>query len=279
MEIAPRYDGDPIVTVDGDPAAVAEPFLRQRRRLAATLGTFTAEQWATQSRCDEWRVQDVVAHLTGTDGFWAASIKAGLAGAPSTYLAGFDPKATPAAMVDAVRAAPPAETLSGFLAATDALCDLVSSLDDAGWRARAESPAGHVGMSAVVHHALWDAWIHERDVSLPLGLGPEEHDDEILASLRYAAVLSPMFALQTGNDRTGALVLEVDKPSARVVVTVDGAVRVGDGDAPADAVVLRGGAVELLEALSVRAPLPHAVPDDQAWLVDGLTRVFETAQY
>jgi hypothetical protein len=63
----------------------------------------------------------------------------------------------------------------------------------------------------------------------------------------------------------------------RVVVDVDGSVRVSDGAEVADgALVLRGTAVELLEVLSIRAPMTFEVPPDQRWLVAGLAEVFET---
>jgi uncharacterized protein (TIGR03083 family) len=276
MQISPRYHAEPVVHLDGEPSAVAVPFLRQRRRFAAALTNLTPEQWAAPSRCDGWRVQDVIAHLSGTDRFWHASIAAGLGGEPSRYLVGFDPQATPAAMVDAVSTTPSSEVLASYLGATEAFCSLVESLDESGWQTVAESPLGHVDMNALVHHALWDSWVHERDVLLPLGLPPVEEHDEILASLRYVAALSPAFAMQTEPHRTGALVLALqDGP---VTVTVDGGVvRVSNSHPPEGALVISGTATALLEALSVRAPLGASVAPDQAWLVDGLSRVFEAA--
>lgn len=47
--------------------------------------------------------------------------------------------------------------------------DLLGSLEAVDWEALAEAPPGHITVSAVTHHALWDSWIHERDVLLPLG--------------------------------------------------------------------------------------------------------------
>lgn len=223
-------------------------------------------------------MQDVVAHITSTDRFWAASVNGGVAGTPTRFLAGFDPKATPAALVDAVRDVPPDEALAGFVDATEALCGVVESLDDAGWHATAESPAGHVGMSAVLHHALWDAWIHERDILLPLGTTPPVEPDEVLCSLRYAAALSPGFALQADTaPGAGVLGLEVTAPDASIVVAVGDHVDVRDGAVSDGALVLRRDAVELLEALSVRVPLTADVPPDQAWLLSGLRDVFEAS--
>jgi uncharacterized protein (TIGR03083 family) len=277
VKISPRYDSEPIISIDGSPSAIAIPFLRQRRRFARELSSLSPEQWSAPSRCEGWRVQDVVAHLTTTDQFWVFAISGGLAGSPTRVLADFDPKATPAALVDAVRATPPADTLTQYLEAGAAFCALVESFDDAAWGTVAESPPGHVTISALVHHALWDSWVHERDVLLPLGLAQDEEPDEVIACLRYAAGLSPAFAVQSGGDRRGALALTVQHPDARILVTVDGAVRISQGAAPSGALVVTGDAIELLEALSVRAPWPQPVGEDQAWLVSALGDVFESA--
>lgn len=282
VQISPRYDGAPLIRLDGDPAAVGEPLVRQRRRLAKVLASLSPEQWAIPSRCEGWRVQDVVAHLVGTDQFWNLAITSGLAGKPTRFLATFDPKATPAAMVDAVRDATPVETLASFRDASEALCATVESLDGVGWTALAESPVGHVTVSAAAHHALWDAWVHERDILEPLGLAADEEPDEIAAALRYVAGLAPALALQSSaagqysRGRSGVLAVAADGPPVRAVVRVGEDVSITEGDPPEGALVLMGGAVDVLEALSVRAPLRQEVPDDDAWLVAGLTDVFET---
>jgi uncharacterized protein (TIGR03083 family) len=277
VKITPRYDTEPIIVLDGPPPAIGTPFLRQRRRFAKQLSSLAPEQWAAPSRCDGWRVQDVVAHLTTTDQFWCFAITSGLAGTPTRVLAAFDPKATPAAMVDAVRDAPVAAALAKYVEANEACCALVESFDEAAWGTIAESPPGHVTISALLHHALWDSWVHERDVLQPLGLVQDEEPDEVLACLRYAAGLSPAFAVQSASGRRGALALVAERPAARILVTVGEAVRVSDADALPDALVLRGDAVELLEALSVRATLRQEVAAEHAWLTAGLGDVFESA--
>jgi uncharacterized protein (TIGR03083 family) len=276
MQLSPRYDAGPIIRLDGPPSGVAAPLLRQRRRFANALSSLSPDEWATPSRCEGWCVQDVAAHLAGTDQFWHLSITSGLAGTPTRFLATFDPKATPAAMVDAVRDASPAATFASYLAANEALCATVESLDDSGWNMTAEAPVGHVSISTIAHHALWDSWVHERDVLAPLGIIPDEEADEIVASIRYAAALAPAFALQSSTRRTGAIALDLTGPDAHVVVTVGDDVRVGEGDAPDDALALTGDAVDVLEALSVRAPWKTPIPDNKAWLLAGLADVFES---
>ena len=277
MQISPVYDRA-LLTFDGGPP-VGPAMVRQRRRLVALLRGLTDEQWAAPTRCEGWRVQDVAAHLAGVDGFWHASIAAGVAGTPTRYLPGFDPKSVPAAMVDAVRGKSSSETLDEIDKSSSALCDLVDELPESAWSMLAESPAGHVSVGAVVQHALWDAWVHERDVVIPLGLTPVEEDDEVLASLQYAAAVNAGFGLMVGIAVPATLLLEVTDPDARIAVTVGDTVHTAahDGEVPADAVVLRGRAVDLAEMLSTRLPLDQPVPPDKRWLVSGLAEMFEVA--
>lgn len=278
MEITPRYDGPPVITLtDGDD--VGEPCIRQRRRFQSLLESLDDDAWQARSRCDEWTVQDVAAHLEGVNRFWSWSITAGLAGEPTRVLVGFDPKATPAGLVAAARSATPAETLDGLVRSTDELCDLVGSLDGDGWSTIAEAPAGHLPIRLLVHHALWDNWVHERDVALPLGLPVAEEPDEVMAGLRFAAALGPAFAMSKGRRGPATLVLETTGPDGCVVVEVTGEaeqVVVHDRRPDDPTLVVRGRAVDLLEAVSCRVPLDRPVPDEHRWLVASLGVVFET---
>ena len=57
---------------------------------------------------------------------------------------------------------------------------------------------------------------------------------------------------------------------SEVVASLGGAI-------PTGAVVLDGPAVDLVEALSLRAPLPCAVADDDRWVLAGLATVFDAS--
>ena len=186
MQITPRY-GDPgLVTFDPPVDDPSVPALRQRRRLGALLADLDDRQWATKSRCQAWSVRDVIAHLVTTNRFWAYSIASGLAGEPTRILTGFDPVATPAALVDAMSAQSPAELLAQFDESNEALATAIGQPDAASWSAIAEAPPGHLAVSAVVLHALWDSWVHERDIVLPLGMDPALEEDELTCCLLYA---------------------------------------------------------------------------------------------
>jgi uncharacterized protein (TIGR03083 family) len=275
MLLKPRYDEPQFLRIDLPLADPAVPLLRQRHRLASLLADLDSGQWAVASRCEGWSVQDVIAHLVTTNQFWAFSITAALGGEPTRFLTTFDPVASPAELVEAVRSQSPAETLARFVETNGALADAVAGLDDDGWSMLGEAPPGHVPLRAVVLHALWDSWVHERDVLLPLGLAPVDEPDEIAGSLVYCAALSPAFAVAGGSTRPGSIVVETTDPDVRFVVEVGAAVVVRAGDAPDGPLHLAGPAVELLEALSFRAPPACPVPDEQRWLLGGLAEVFD----
>ena len=273
MQLNPRYGADPVIVFDGSPEAIAEPTIRQRRRLTEALAAFGPDQWAHPSRCDGWSCRDVIVHLDSTNVFWTYSISSGLKGEPTRLLATFDPVASPAELVAASDISD-GDVLERFAASTDALVDLLASLGEDDWSTSAEAPPGHLSISAVTHHALWDSWIHERDVLIPQGLAPDEEPDEVAAALRYAAALGPAFAVERGTGASGVLSIVADDPDVSLVVEIGDRAAVRWGSADAD-LTLTGPAVELLEALSRRRPLDAEVPAEMAWMLDGVAEVFE----
>ena len=212
MQLSPRYDADPVIVLQFPPEEILEPLVRQRSRLATRLSEFTDEQWATPSRCKGWSNRDVIVHLESTNAFWSHSIEHGVRGAPTRLLATFDPVATPAEMVAASAHLGTSELLDRFSGSNQRLADLVQSLDVTDWAATAEAPPGHVSVSSVAHHALWDSWVHERDVLLPLGVEAEDHDDELIACLRYSAALGPSLAVVNGTARPVAMRIDAADP-------------------------------------------------------------------
>ena len=272
--INPRYDPPGILSLDGPADAIREPLIRQRRRLAEIGAGLSTDDWAAPSRCDGWRVQDVFAHLVGVDGFWFLSTSAGLAGDPTRILGAFDPAATPAAMVDATRNQSARETLDQFVAASEQFIALVEGLDAADFERVAESPPGHVTIGALAHHALWDAWTHERDILEPLGRTQVARDDEIAACLRYCAAMGPALQLQTGPSRPGTYAIVATDPGIECTLVVDDSVRVREGVAT-NAPTLAGTAIGLIDALTVRCPLPPTAPNDWHELRSGLATAFD----
>jgi uncharacterized protein (TIGR03083 family) len=285
VQLQPRYDGAPILQIRAGLPNPATAMLRQRRRLAKVLGELSAADWATPSRCEGWTAQDVVTHLVSTNQFWTISVAQGVAGTPTRFLATFDPVASPAQMVEQARGkVSPAETLEQFTTSVDALAAAVEPLSDAQVATViAEAPPGHVPLDAVLRHALWDAWIHERDILEPLGLTQDREDDELASCLAYAAALGPAFALANGRTEISSFVVGADDPRCHFVVTPAGddpsAVEVLDGaevDLMPPVPSIGGDAVELIEAFSFRAPFPPDLDPTIKRLVAGLADVFDT---
>ena len=164
--------------------------------------------------------------------------------------------------------------LEGFTASTARLVELLDSLDEAAWAVPAEAPPGHLSVSAVAHHALWDSWVHERDILLPLGVVPAVEADEVAACLRYVAALAPAVALNGGAVAAGRLAITASDLDLDLLVEVGDAVRVGPapgGTEPG----LAGDAVDLVESLSLRRPFDQPIRGELAPVYGGLAEAFD----
>jgi uncharacterized protein (TIGR03083 family) len=275
MKLSPRYDGPSAIEVDGAAGDQAVVVRRQRRRLEALLTDLADDEWRAPSRCDGWSVHDVVAHLVGVNAFWEASVTAGLAGTPTRVLAAFDPVAHPPMMIEPMRALTAREVLDQFRASNDGFLGALAALDDRGWSTPAESPVGHVSIRLLAQHALWDAWIHERDIALPLGRTPALEPDEIASSLIYSAAVGPAFRIGDARAVPAQVGVVATDPDVHFTLELGDPVRVRHDSPPTGTPCLRGSAVELTEALSIRAPFPADAPPEWHELVRSLATVFD----
>ena len=264
-----RYDDDaPALVVDALLDDLADVWSRHRRRLDDALGALDDDQWAAPTRCDAWSVAEVVNHLHTTDGFWAASLSAGRAGTPSRFIEGFDPSATPDDLVQAMGDEPPAAVLARFRRGLAPLADVVASLDGDDWDRPAESPIGHAPIRLVLGHALWDSWLHERDILEPLGLAGAPDPGDVRGATLYAlVVLGVQGGLLGDPDPVGPGLTEPvdvtlafsDLPDAPVRVQIDTGVRLSPGD-PA-AAIPAGAALDLVEIATGRRAGDLDLPD------------------
>jgi uncharacterized protein (TIGR03083 family) len=279
VKLVPRYDDLPLISIDGVPDGQLALSFRQRRRMEALLASLDEAQWAAPTRCENWDVADVVAHLITVNAFWSLSISQGLAGTPTRYLESFDPAVTPGELVAGARGTPPSELLDQLIASNDNLLDLVGGLDDAGWSSLAECPVGHLPVRLVLQHGLWDGWVHERDIALPLGLYAPVEPDEVISSLVYVSALSSAIALIRGEHLRGEFALQTSGPASRWIIDVTERVAVRPGAAVPATTSLDGAAVDLVEALSLRVPLPPGAPEGWRRLLDsGLAVAFGDRQ-
>lgn len=275
MKLSPRYNAPPVVVCNDEPMSVLAPLVRQRERLGALLDGLSDDEWRAQTRCDAWTVKDLVAHLVSVNNYWMYSINMGVAGTPSEALATFDPVAVPAALAEAEAATPVAEMAEQFRVSNKQFCELVRSLDASAWSAIAECPLGHVSVSVVAHHALWDFLIHEWDIALPLARTRVAEDDEVLQSLAYGAALNAALTLLGGEPVPETLAIETTKPGAAIVLETGEGVTFARADSRHVETRWRDDAVTLLETVSVREPIPTSTPDEWRPVLAGLRETFD----
>ena len=181
-------------------------------------------------------------------------------------------------MVEAARGASISATLKSFQATNAELGTLVSSLTDAEWDKPAEAPPGHVAIRAVALHALWDSWVHERDILVPLSRRQAVEFDEVFLSLAYAAALGPGLRAAAGSTSTGSLGVIGHDPEIELTVEAGSEVTVHLGVPEDTDATIEGDAVQLLEALSLRAPR-LAIAEKHRWLLAGVDEAFAADPY
>ena len=213
MQISPRYDGEPLLQMSGLVDEPAVPVIRQRARMAALLDGLDDEQWAAPTRCEGWSVQDVVAHLITTNQFWSLSVARGLGRRPHPHPGRVRPRRHPRP-VGRRRAVPHGglKPSSSSGPRTRRWRPRSARSARTSWSRLAEAPPGHIAIDLLALHALWDAWIHERDIALPLGLPVVEEADEIAGSLIYIVALGPAFLASQETGRTGTLEVRAIRP-------------------------------------------------------------------
>lgn len=263
------------ITVAPDLGTPVGELHRHRARFLAHLAALDPEHWRAPTRCTEWDVADVVAHLTTADRFWAFTIETARAGhAPGRSLEGFDPSTSLEPFVAGLRGMAPADLLAEFAASSAAIETLADALGPDDWAAAGESPLGHLPARFLLTHLVWDSWLHERDIFVPLAGDPEP--DELAVAAWWTLLI---FGLQGGLlddpapvgsgldaavDRTIAF---SDVPDLALRVRLDHGITI-DRAAPsgADAVVR---ALDLVEFFAGRESPAPALPTD---LADHLTR-------
>jgi len=275
MKLSPTYDGPPILSIEGADDGQLVPLTRQRRRLQSLLGGLSDDQWMANSRCARWTVRDVVAHLVGVNAFWHASVRAGLTGKPTRVLGSFDPVTTPLLMVESMNAMSCADVFTEFSSTNEAFLECVAELREPDWAATVETPAGHVPVRLLAQHALWDCWIHERDITIPLGIDTPVEADEVTSCLQYAAAIGSTLALGAGRMSPGVFAIAARDPDVAIVVEIGDSVSVRNEPAGAEVPLLRGDATMLAEALSLRVPMPSSAPPEWMRLHDVLATVFD----
>ncbi len=220
------------------------------QRLVDTWQGFTPAQWDHQSRNTEWTVHQTVRHVADAMELGAAAVS----GDPVLDSNDFDPRSTPEVWLAASRSELPTTTIERFSGASTryraGIRDRLASGDDTHDR----TVYGTAHWTVNVAHVLWDSWLHERDVLLPLGqAAPSSEEEERLVGL-YALLMAlvPSMMFEQSIASTVQLrgislrTIEVSCEAGSLVsaeVSVGADVIVGTMPAAIDALAGRGDAV------------------------------------
>lgn len=239
-------------------------YATQAERLGEALGSLGGDQWRTPSRNAAWTVHQTMQHVAGV----RLENERGLDGLEPTWSANFDPNRSPQEDVDSRAGESPEETLEGFGRATRRLLEQwATEADD---RRLGPTVWGDEADFRVIRvHIFWDAFVHERDMFLPLGIEPTPDADEVALAVGYGLLIASVGA-RAGGAVSDVRVAVPDLGSVhlqitgeRIGVTVESGER-ATGDLSATS------AGDLVDALSGRGTLADVL-DGPSEVVEALS--------
>jgi uncharacterized protein (TIGR03083 family) len=258
--------------VEPGPQALAAAFTSQRQRMTALFHGFDESQWQTQSRCSEWTVQQVVRHLVD-----AATIEGELlrGEGPRNEGGRIDPRTDPGKWLAASDGQSSAETLAAFDAASTAEQAALEQRSRMGGEVLLPGPYGPMHWTSLVAHLFWDAWVHERDIVVPLGITHDATAEEDRLAALYALVVSATAPTFVGGTVTTTVELTgAARDVYDIAASADGT-RVEIVDRADDAKV-RAELGPLVDSLAGRGPEVDAVAEGPSDVIEqlGMLRAF-----
>ncbi len=181
------------------------------------------EDWSVQSLCPDWDVRGVITHLAG--------IEHVLSGWRPTSADDPLPFDGIAPYITETRAWSTDRLISEVRALSKARRAELADLDDAAWTTSCPTPVGPATYGRFMDVRVFDFWVHERDITTPLGRdtedgGPaaESATDEVEGSIGY--IVGKKIGLPDGK----SIAFELTGPVEReFFVQVDGRATVVDG--------------------------------------------------
>jgi uncharacterized protein (TIGR03083 family) len=252
-------------------ALVVESFGGQRRRLHATATELTEAEWASATRCSAWDSRQLLLHVVGATG----ACRTTLTGAHSVFGGGFDPNAGPSVFVDSRADQPVASILDDLAREIDGAAVAITALQgEVPVPTRTAVWGAEVDWRLFVAHMFWDAWMHERDLLVPLGIQPATTDAETRLAAAYGLHTAGIMIGLLGTpldatlrlDGVGGGTYRVEVDGLNVVISVDPRL-------PLDDEPSQGDAIDVIDALAGRGVELTDVLDADADIVDALAQV------
>lgn len=166
----------------------------QVERLVPVLGSLTEQQWRASSRNEGWTVQQTMQHVAGV---LIENVRV-IEGGDRTWSVDFDPHRSPQQDIDTRAGESPAETVAGWVDASQVFRAHLASR--AGSEDRTPMLWGEPADFRLFHlHLHWDAWVHERDMLLPLGIEPPDDVEARRFAVAYAVLFAGVAVRMSGR--------------------------------------------------------------------------------
>lgn len=216
------------------------------QRLLDNWQGFAPAQWESPSRNKEWTVHHTVRHVADVVERGAAAMNR----EPALGEDAFDPRSTPDAWLAASDGESPVDTIDRFTAASTVFRAGVADRLAAGDNSRDRTVYGTAHWTVNVAHVLWDSWLHERDVLLPLGLpAPSTEEEERLVGLY--GLLMALVPSMTFEQSISATV-QLRGVGLRTIEVSCDAGFLGSAEVPAGAAPITGAMPAAIDALAGR---------------------------
>lgn len=206
-----------MVQVNNEP--VIELLIDEWRHLGELGGQLTETDWKTPSECPGWTVQDLLAHIVGTEcslaGIAVPEASEAVTAAPHVRN---EIGARNEAWIDSMRPLSGAQVLERFRAITAersaALRAMTEAeLDVVGW-----SPIGQVPYRVYMEIRLLDNWVHEQDIRWALGRPGHQSGPIVERALARFVMAMPMIVgKKAGAPDGSSVVFDLTGASARTI--------------------------------------------------------------
>ncbi|MFZ4517671.1 MAG: maleylpyruvate isomerase family mycothiol-dependent enzyme [Microthrixaceae bacterium] len=187
------------------------------------LASLDDEDWQAPSPCPGWTVQDVVAHVVGTEWMLEGRAAPAVEVPDAPHLRNDIGRMNEAWIIER-RPWPPAEVLTEFRDMVAVRTAAVAALTDDQVAAESWTPAGMATLGRFLQIRVFDTWIHEQDIREALGRGGHESGPAVERALAEVAAGLPFVVGKKAAAPDGAWVrVELPGPEPAVLdVVVDG---------------------------------------------------------
>lgn len=232
-----------------------------RERLIQVGGELDEREWRASSRCELWTVHDVFRHIRDGCQVHLDTLRDGMS---SSLDEPFDSRETPLRWLAASDGESPETTLAELEALAAAEAEVLGDRLTARYTSEVvPGPYGPVHWTVLTSHVLWDTWLHEGDVTEPLGRARRSPPAEEAMIALYSLLIASMPAALQGRPLAATVSLAAEE--RRYVASVAPgrvALRLAEGKSNAD---LLGDLVPVVNALAGRGePLDRTLAGDPA---------------